>query len=160
MAQIFYTPRSNPGKPGTNLKKPTSGEQNYRKQKILKSDKIHSKSPLSNPAKHRQDTVARCLHPVTINPNFSKSRTDRHPFLAERQIPYRNFIPEQDSLNAVSSRARGYGSSGPVTGYRRLCQFSQHSTIIAKSTRSTSVFLLKSAPAHQSAGLQLESSQY
>jgi hypothetical protein len=51
-------------------KKPKSGEQNCRKQKLLRSDKTRSKSPLSGTEKRRQDQGTSWSSRRNIAPSF------------------------------------------------------------------------------------------
>jgi hypothetical protein len=57
--------------PEKNRKRPRSGEQNCRKQKLWNSDITDAKSPLQRTEKHPDFQVTVCLHFVTTTVNFA-----------------------------------------------------------------------------------------
>jgi hypothetical protein len=63
-------------KPETSQNKPRSGEKNYHKQKLWRSDTTQAKSPLSVAAKHPDFQVTSCFHFVTTNVNFACTKSE------------------------------------------------------------------------------------
>ena len=91
--------------PGINRKKPKSDKLNWHKLKILKSDKIDSKSPLSEAEYRRQDQETSCIQNVSTPAYFFKSSPNTCEFLGPRGI-VKKIIGRASSSMAVVKKER------------------------------------------------------